>query len=40
VGFEIINMSPGDMVIFQRMFDKYGTENRFKNRRSDDYLWK
>ncbi len=28
VGFEIINMSPGDMLIFQRMFDKYGTERR------------
>lgn len=40
VGFEIVNMSPSDMVIFQRMFDKYGTENRMKNRNSDDYLWK
>jgi hypothetical protein len=40
VGFEIVNMSPSDMLIFQRMFDKYGTENRLKNRGSDDYLWK
>lgn len=40
VGFEIINMSPSDMLIFQRMFDKYGTENRMKNRNSDDYLWR
>jgi hypothetical protein len=40
VGFEIINMLPSDMVIFQRMFDKYGAENRLKNRKSDDYLWK
>jgi hypothetical protein len=41
VGFEIVNMAPGDMVIFQRMFDQYGTENRLNsNRRSDDYLWK
>jgi hypothetical protein len=40
VGFEIINMTPSDMAIFQRMFDKYGIENRLKNRRSDDYLWK
>jgi hypothetical protein len=40
VGFEIINMSPSDMVIFQRMFDKYGSENRFKNKSSDDYLWR
>lgn len=40
VGFEIINMLPGDMAIFQRMFDKYGAENRLKNRNSNDYLWK
>ena len=40
VGFEIVNMAPGDMAIFQRMFDRYGTESRNKNRRSDDYLWK
>lgn len=40
VGFEIINMLPSDMAIFQRMFDKYGAENRLKNRKSDDYLWK
>lgn len=40
VGFEIINMSPSDMVIFQRMFDKYGTERRSSNKGSDDYLWR
>ena len=40
VGFEIINMSPSDMAIFQRMFDKYGSENRMRNRSSDDYLWR
>jgi hypothetical protein len=40
VGFEIVNMASGDMEIFQRMFDRYGTENRLKNRRADDYLWK
>jgi hypothetical protein len=40
VGFEIINMSPSDMEIFKRMFDKYGSENRTKNRNSDDYLWR
>lgn len=38
VGFEIINMSPSDMSIFQRMFDKYGSESQ--TRRSDDYLWR
>lgn len=40
VGFEIVNMAPSDMAIFQRMFDKYGSQNTFKNRTSNDYLWK
>jgi hypothetical protein len=40
VGFEIINMSPTDVAIFQRMFDKYGTDNKSKKRSSDDYLWR
>ncbi len=40
IGFEIVNMAPGDLVIFQRMFDKYGTENRNSNKSSDDYLWR
>jgi hypothetical protein len=40
VGFEIVNMMPGDRVIFQRMFDKYGTENRTKGKSSDDYMWR
>ncbi len=40
VGFEIMNMAPSDMSIFQRMFDKYGSENRFTSKTSDDYLWK
>lgn len=38
IGFEIINMAPSDMVIFQRMFEKYGSDSRGKN--SDDYLWR
>lgn len=40
IGFEIVNMAPSDMVIFQRMFDKYGTDNRGNNKSSDDYLWR
>lgn len=40
VGFEIINMAPSDMMIFQRIFEKYGTENASRRRGSDDYLWK
>jgi hypothetical protein len=40
IGFEIVNMAPGDLVIFQRMFDKYGTESRKSSKSSDDYLWR
>ena len=40
VGFEVINMSSSDMAIFQRMFDKYGSQNTFKSKSSNDYLWK
>lgn len=40
VGFEIINMAPSDMLIFQRMFDKYGSQNTMRSKGSDDYLWK
>jgi hypothetical protein len=40
VGIEIINMSPSDAVIFQRMFDKYGTESRKQSKGSNDYFWR
>jgi hypothetical protein len=40
VGFEVIQMAPGDMMIFQRMFDKYGSEKRTKSKGSNDYLWR
>jgi len=41
IGFEIINMAPSDMVIFQRMFDKYGSKNSMQKKKdSDDYLWR
>ena len=40
VGFEIINIAPSDMAIFQRMFEKYGSDNTMRSRNSDDYLWK
>ena len=40
VGFEIVNMSPSDATIFQRMFDRYGAQNNMKSRSSDDYLWR
>jgi len=40
VGFEIINMSPTDMEIFNRMFEKYGSQSSERKKRSDDYLWR
>lgn len=40
VGFEIVQMAPGDTMIFQRMFDKYGAEKRAKGKSSNDYLWR
>ena len=40
VGFEILNIAPGDMLIFQRMFEKYGSQSTSRNKRSDDYLWR
>lgn len=40
VGFELVNIAPGDMQIFQRMFEKYGSQNTSRSKRSDDYLWK
>ena len=38
VGFEIVQMAPSDMVIFQRMFDKYGSEKRIKSKGSSNYM--
>src|SRR5215510_10374130 len=40
VGFEIVNIAPSDMQIFQRMFEKYGSQSSSRNKRSDDYLWR
>jgi len=42
IGFEIMNMSPSDMLIFQRMFDKYGSQSSSwnKGKSSDDYMWR
>ncbi len=40
VGFEIVNMSSSDMLIFQRMFEKYGAQNASRKRDADDYLWR
>ena len=40
VGFEVVNMAPSDMVIFQRIFEKYGSEQAAKRKNSNDYLWR
>lgn len=41
VGFEIINMAPSDVVIFQRMFEKYGSQNAAQKKGSaDDFMWR
>ncbi len=40
VGFEIINISPSDMDIFQRMFEKYGSQNTIRGKSSEDYRWR
>jgi PilZ domain len=39
VGFQIVNMTPSDFEIFNRMFEKYGSQK--SNRDSTaDYMWK
>lgn len=39
VGFEIVSMAPGDMEIFIRIFEKYGSNSASRKKGSDDYLW-
>jgi PilZ domain len=38
VGFQILDMTPANVEIFSRMFEKYGSKNNQKN--NMDYLWK
>ena len=38
VGFQITDMNPGDVEIFSRMFEKYGTKGSRGN--DQDYLWR
>jgi c-di-GMP-binding flagellar brake protein YcgR len=40
VGFEIINISPSDMDIFQRMFEKYGSQDSIRGKSSNDFMWR
>ena len=39
VGFQIIDMTPVDLDVFVRVFEKYGSQNKNK-RESTDYLWR
>jgi hypothetical protein len=40
VGFQITNMSPSDFQIFNRMFEKYGSQDNSPQKSSTDYLWR
>ena len=40
VGFQIISMSPGDLAIFNRMFELYGSDKRGTRKSDADYLWR
>jgi hypothetical protein len=39
VGFQLIKIAPEDVGIFERLFEKYGSDNK-KNKKNSDYLWK
>ena len=39
VGFQLIKITPQDVGIFERIFEKYGSDNK-KNKKNSDYLWK
>ena len=38
IGFQITDITPANLVIFSRMFERYGSEGNDKNK--FDYLWK
>jgi hypothetical protein len=40
VGFQIVNMSPTDTLIFQRMCEKYGSQQQTRRKNYNDYLWR
>lgn len=39
VGFQIIEMHPGDMEIFIRMFERYGSQSYSQKNSNLDHLW-
>jgi len=38
VGFQIMDMAPEDFAIFERMYEKYGSQKAVRS--SDNYLWR
>ena len=40
VGFQIVEMSPGDYDIFIQMFNKYGMQKSARQKNNSDYLWR
>ncbi len=40
IGFEIIEMTPEDLEIFVRIFEKYGSPVKVKNKDNTDYWWR
>jgi len=39
IGFQLINIDPGDLLIFMRMFEKYGAQANNK-KQNNDYYWR
>ena len=40
VGFQITNMAPSDFEIFNRIFEKYGSQGKTTRKSNSDYMWK
>jgi len=40
VGFQITNMSPSDFEIFNRIFEKYGSQGNSQRKSNSDYMWR
>ena len=40
IGFEILEMAPEDLNIFVRIFEKYGSPVKIKNKDNTDYWWR
>jgi hypothetical protein len=40
VGYEFVNVSQINAQVFQRLFEKYGSQNNTGIRNNDDYMWR